>query len=134
MINPLHYIALMVWIANIPGMYGYQTSNWFISSVISFCMIENEQMYACWFERLKMNGVLLYISYDEIDQTRESICTWRRYTKTYIVLQKEHEWFIFVRLSHLSVSNRLHKTFTTLTDMIVFVKIKFSTNAMWIQL
>ena len=48
MINPLHYIALMVWIANIPGMYVYQTSNWFISLVISFCMIENDKMYACW--------------------------------------------------------------------------------------
>ena len=106
----------------------------FISSVISFCMIKNEKMYACWFEWLKMDGFLLYISYDEIDQTRESICTWRRYTKTYIVLQKEYEWFAFVKLSHLSVSNRLHKTFTTLTDMIVFVKIKFSTNAMCAQL
>ena len=69
-----------------------------------------------WFEWLKMDGFLLYISYDEIDQTRESICTWRRYTKTYIVLQKEHEWFIFVKLSYLIVSNRLHKTFTTSTE------------------
>ena len=79
----------------------------FISSVISFCMIKNEKMYACWFEWLKMDGFLLYISYDEIDQTRESICTWRRYTKTYIVLQKEHEWFIFVKLSHLSKTKPL---------------------------
>ena len=79
----------------------------FISSVISFCMIKNEKMYACWFEWLKMDGFLLYISYDEIDQTRESICTWRRYTKTYIVLKKEHEWFIFVKISHLSKTKPL---------------------------
>ena len=110
MFRPIYFISYFI-------LYDWKWKN----GRLLVWMIENGWFFAAYFVRWNRpnKGKYLYLKTIHQNLYRPA---------------KKHEWFIFVKISHLSVSNCLHKTFTTLTDMIVFRKIKFSTSAMYLQL